>query len=83
MSDDISGEFDFNNFKIDLEGIVDASHEPDADPDETGEVGGKKSRSRGKKTHNHQFYRRYTSERQLEDCIDWILEPGAAYHVIS
>jgi len=43
----------------------------------------KKIRSRGLKTYDRQFYRRYTSERALEETVDWIYEKGAAYHVIS
>jgi hypothetical protein len=30
-----------------------------------------------------QLYRRFTSERALEESLDWRFEDGAAYHVIS
>ena len=43
----------------------------------------KKPRTRGTKTHDRQFYRRFTSERQMEETLEWEFEPGAAYHVIS
>lgn len=38
---------------------------------------------RGTVTRDRMLYRSATSERALEDCIDWHLEPGCSYHVIS
>lgn len=35
------------------------------------------------KTKNRHMFRRFTSERQLEDILDWDFEDGACYHVIS
>ena len=43
----------------------------------------KRVRTRGATTHDKQFFRRYASERQLEEVLDWEFEQGAAYHVIS
>jgi len=43
----------------------------------------KKPRTRGTKTHDRQFYRRFSSERHLEETLDWEFEQGTAYHVIS
>ena len=43
----------------------------------------KRVRTRGTSTHDKQFFRRFTSERQLEETLDWEFEQGAAYHVIS
>lgn len=43
----------------------------------------KRVRSRGVVTHEKQFYRRFTSERNLQDCVDWTFQEGCAYHVIS
>jgi hypothetical protein len=40
-------------------------------------------RARGIKTCGRQFYRRFTSERALEDVLEWEFEKGAAYHIIS
>lgn len=43
----------------------------------------KKPRTRSTKTNSKQFYRRFTSERQMEEVLDWEFEQGAAYHIIS
>lgn len=43
----------------------------------------KKPRTRGTVTKTKQFYRRFLSERQIEDVVEWDFEDGAAYHVIS
>lgn len=43
----------------------------------------KKTKSRGHVTMNRDLFRRFTSERALEECCDWEFEPGHAYHVIS
>ena len=43
----------------------------------------KKSRSRAKQTRSKQFYRRFTSERALEETIDLKFNDGESYHVIS
>jgi hypothetical protein len=40
-------------------------------------------RRRGIKTGDNHFFRRFKSERELEEILDWELESGAAYHVIS
>ena len=42
-----------------------------------------KPQTRGLKTQTKQFYRRFLSERQMEEALEWELEPAAAYHVIS
>lgn len=42
-----------------------------------------KIRSRGIKTRETQFFRRFKSETELENIIDWDIELGCAYHVIS
>ncbi len=42
-----------------------------------------KPHTRSTKTHDRQFFRRFKSERELEEAIDWEFEKGAAYHVIS
>ena len=42
-----------------------------------------KSSARGHKTNNKDLFRRFSSERQLEECLDWHAEKGCAYHVIS
>jgi len=42
-----------------------------------------KVRSRATKTRDTQFFRRFKSETELENILDWDLEPGCAYHVIS
>lgn len=76
---------------IDLTGLVsydtDAGHEELADPppvaDDAPAALVKKPRTRGTKTHDRQFYRRFTSERQIEETLEWNFERGAAYHVIS
>jgi hypothetical protein len=39
--------------------------------------------ARALKTRQRQLFRRFNSERQLEEILDWNLEPGAAYHIIS
>ena len=43
----------------------------------------KKPRSACLKTHDRHLFRRLTSERQLEETLDWEFEEGTAYHVIS
>jgi hypothetical protein len=43
----------------------------------------KKPRSRSTTTRTQQFYRRFLSEREMEQTLPWEFEPGAAYHVIS
>ncbi|MDR2513894.1 MAG: hypothetical protein LBD02_01650 [Christensenellaceae bacterium] len=43
----------------------------------------KKPRTRSTKTNAKQFYRRFTSERSMEEVLDWEFEAGSAYHVIS
>ena len=53
----------------------------DGSEDETALV--VKKRSRGITTYDRQFYRRFTSERALEETINWTFELGAAYHIIS
>ena len=59
------------------------------EPDDAGESGDggtdeiKKPRTRSTVTKNSQFYRRFTSERALEETLGWEFEKGAAYHVIS
>jgi hypothetical protein len=58
----------------------------EAEPDHAGTEEAekiKKPRSRGTKTNEKQFYRRFLSERQMEETLDWDFEKGAAYHVIS
>ena len=40
-------------------------------------------RSRAHKTKDLQLYRRFKSEREVEEILDWDFEPGVAYHVIS
>lgn len=42
-----------------------------------------KTKSRGHVTNNRDLFRRFTSERALEECCDWELQEGNAYHVIS
>ena len=42
-----------------------------------------KVRTRSLKTRETQFYKRFKSETELEEHIDWEFEQGAAYHVIS
>ena len=59
---------------------------PSIDPDT--EQDGKQEerqrvRSRATVTREVQFFRRFTSERNLEDTIDWDFAQGNAYHVIS
>jgi len=43
----------------------------------------KKAQTTSIKTKDEHFYRRFTSERKLQDSIDWELKQGAAYHIIS
>lgn len=43
----------------------------------------KRTKSRGHATCNKDLFRRFTSERALEECCDWELSEGHAYHVIS
>ncbi|MFP3153112.1 hypothetical protein LQZ18_01515 [Lachnospiraceae bacterium ZAX-1] len=43
----------------------------------------KKPRTRSTKTNTKQFYRRFTSERALEETLEWEFKDGEAYHVIS
>jgi hypothetical protein len=40
-------------------------------------------RTRGTKTYDRQFFRRFKSERAIEECLEWEFEKGAAYHIIS
>jgi len=35
------------------------------------------------KTKERQEFRRFTSEKRLEEVLDWDFEPGAAYHILS
>lgn len=42
-----------------------------------------KTKSRGHVTTNKDLFRRFTSERALEECLDWELKDGHAYHIIS
>jgi hypothetical protein len=42
-----------------------------------------KVRTRGTVTHDRQFFRRFKSERDLEEHLPWDFEEGCAYHVIS
>lgn len=51
------------------------------DTEPTSEI--QKPRTRSTKTHDRQFFRRFKSERELEEAIDWEFEKDAAYHVIS
>jgi hypothetical protein len=43
----------------------------------------KKLRTRSTKTHDRQFFRRFKSERELENTLDWDFEDGCAYYLIS
>lgn len=42
-----------------------------------------KTKSRGTKTTNKHLFKRFTSEKALEECLDWYAQKGCAYHVIS
>lgn len=56
--------------------------QPDTDEfEESEEI--KKPRTRSTVTKNSQFYRRFTSERAMEETLGWEFEKGTAYHVIS
>ena len=86
MEHDITNAFDIPAMDLnnlgrtgdETSGSVDDSLTPDEE-----EALIRKPRSRGIKTHSRQFYRRYTSERKLEETLDWEFTPGSAYHVIS
>ena len=54
--------------------------EPEMDEDAVIEPDNK---SRAMKTRDRYIYRRFTSERTLENILDWDFEKGTAYHVIS
>ena len=53
--------------------------------DENGDNGSEnhKRGARSIVTREKQFYRRFTSERNLQDCVDWTFQEGCAYHIIS
>ena len=74
-------EFDFGNFG----GFgYDIDDDAPLTPEKVDAVEGvKKPRSRSIVTKSRQFYRRFLSEREIEEIIDWELESGAAYHIIS
>ena len=84
--DDITKAFAIPEIDIDAM-LQPAEGDPEilaADPPAPDDAAAKKKpRTRGTKTHDRQFYRRYLSERQLEETLDWEFERGAAYHVIS
>jgi len=46
-------------------------------------VNPKNLEARAMKTRDRLFVRQFSSERQLEEILDWDFEQGAAYHVIS
>ena len=79
--DDIMRNYDIPGIDLDTL-IVAGDYESDGAATEPTEPA-KKPRTRGTKTHDRQLYRRFTSERQMQETLDWEFEPGAAYHVIS
>jgi hypothetical protein len=66
----------------DFEGAFDI---PDVGAALLGEADGdiEQPKARSVITRTKQFYRRFVSERSLEERLDWQFEDGAAYHVIS
>lgn len=62
--------------------------DPAQDADEADELPvpgetAKPTRSRGHKTLNRDLFRRFTSERAVEECVDWEWREGEAYHVVT
>jgi len=57
---------------------IDENDEPDEKSEERQKV-----RTRATVTRDVQFFRRFNSERNLEDTIDWDFKAGNAYHIIS
>ncbi|MEG0643577.1 MAG: hypothetical protein RR489_06790 [Clostridia bacterium] len=43
----------------------------------------KKTKSRGRVTLNKHLFKRFTSERALEEVIAWNAKKGECYHIIS
>ena len=79
----MSEDFDFSKEMDRLsKSLAGQAHEADAEPDEKAEER-QKVRTRATVTRDVQFFRRFTSERNLQDAIDWDFEPGNAYHVVS
>ena len=63
---------------------VDMPHDADGDVDP--DVSGKKRikpRTRSAVTQERQFFRRFKSEREIEDALTWEFQEGCAYHVLS
>jgi hypothetical protein len=64
---------------------------PDAGSPESPDAGGidgpdgldAPERARVFTSRERQFFRRFNSEKHLEECLPWEWEPGAAYHIIS
>lgn len=52
-------------------------------PKEKSENKVEKIKSRCIKTNDKQFYKRFCSERELEEIVPWQFEQNSAYHVIS
>jgi hypothetical protein len=69
-------DFGFND--IDLSDFLGERQEANNGRENSHEV-----KTRATKTYNRQIFRRFSSERELEQVIDWNFEQTTAYHVIS
>jgi len=69
-----------NLFSFDV-GNLFANDPPEDPPPEPSPTS--RSRARARKTRDTQFFRRFKSETELENILDWDFEPGCAYHIIS
>jgi len=77
-------EIDLSNlavFDSELEAIDDDGPPLPDEADEPEKI--KKVRTRATVTRTRQFYRRFLSEREIEEALDWEFEQGAAYHIMS
>ena len=67
------------NLEFELDGIFGDKPKTDAEPKKSTA----KVRTRAHKTREAQFFRRFKSETELENTVDWDFEEGCAYHLIS